>query len=123
MTQDYESWLRGIVCKRTPTVLAILADLVDAGLKYGECSANDITIEVSAEKKNCIGACFKLLRSLGFVASGRLVAAKARRKHGRRLFVWELRDTGKAQQFLRQARHQLLKTPVNTGEMAQAYML
>jgi len=37
-----ESWLIGCLSKRTPDAIRILTDLIEAGLRNGKVSANDI---------------------------------------------------------------------------------
>jgi len=112
MTTDNQipDWCRGIICKRTPDSLRILTDLIEAGLKKGECSANDIQ-EMELSQPNIIGACFKVLPAVGFRHTDRRVKTTARRKHARRVDVWELADRGRANQFLTHVRAQLWNQP------------
>jgi len=101
--KDFPGWCRGIIAKRTPDALAILADLIKAGLSRGYCTANDITPRKLSEP-NVVGGVFKLLPQLGFVQTGERVKPEHKQKHGRLLFVWELRESTKAYAFLREIR-------------------
>jgi len=99
--QNQPAWLRGILQKRTPDALRILGDLVEAGLKKGHCSANDIVHRDLAEP-NIIGSVFKTLKGLGFRQSDFREEARFKSQHGRKVFRWVLEDGAKARLFLRE---------------------
>lgn len=95
-----DNWLKPLLAKRTPDAIAILMDLVQAGLRNGECSANDIQPRALAEP-NVIGGVFKILPRFGFTHTDRRVKTTERRKHARRVDVWELSDRWRAEAFVR----------------------
>ena len=95
-TADLESWCRGILLKRSPDAIRVLVDLLEAGLKHGECSPNDMR-DICFDEPNVIGSVFKILPRFGFVQSDRRVATQLVRKHKRKVFIWELRDPQRAQ--------------------------
>jgi len=102
--KDYESWLTGIITKRTPDCLSILGDLLEAGLRQGHCSAADVR-DRDFEQPNIIGSSFKLLPGLGFKCNeGRRITLKAEKKHSRRVPVWELVEASRAEQALKKIR-------------------
>ena len=104
--KDPGSWVDGIIKKRTPNVLLVLSQLVEAGLAKGYCSANDVTSRELPEP-NVIGATFKTLRSLGFRQLDERLEARFESQHGRKVFKWRLEEPSKALAFLRGARHAL----------------
>ena len=106
--QDFPSWLRGVITKRTPDVLKVMMDLCQAGLERGRVSANDIHTEVT---KGCaVGASFKIIKRLGFVNTGTVIARDKSKpgSHGSVVFVWELRERAMAEKFIAACRQHLL---------------
>jgi hypothetical protein len=103
-----ETWVTGCIAKRTPDALRILMDLVQAGLRNGECSALDVR-DVHFDEPNIIGCTMRLLPKLGFVHTDRRVANVIRRKHYRRVDMWELRERYKAELFIDKCRGRLLE--------------
>ena len=95
MSNELESWCRGILLKRSPDALRIIADLLEAGLKRGQCSANDIR-DVRFDEPNIIGGVFRILPRFGFQQTDRRVKPLVARKNGRKVYVWELVDHEKA---------------------------
>ena len=106
-TQD-PTWLTGLIKKRTPAVLLVLSQLVEAGLSKGHCSANDVTTRDLPEP-NVIGATFKTLKQLGFRQLDKRIEPRFKSQHGRKVFVWELEQAWKAKAFLTQVRSALTK--------------
>ena len=105
---NIEAWASGCIAKRTPDALHILSDVLNVGLYYGKVSANDVQDKGFAEP-NIIGSTFRLLPKLGFVCDhGNRVKAKGRKKHGRWLPVWTLKERWKAEAFLRILRGSML---------------
>lgn len=100
-------WLVGIITKRTPDVLRVLSELVEAGISRGYCSANDVQSREMAEP-NVIGATFKTLKKLGFRQLDERLEPKYRSQHGRKVYKWELVEPQKARQFLTAVRSKLL---------------
>lgn len=96
---EMETWLQGILSKRTPDAVRILCDLIEAGLRKGECSANDVR-DVSFEQPNIIGSVFRILPKFGFTHTDRREVTQRARKHKRRVDVWALDDTLKARQLV-----------------------
>ena len=94
-----DTWLSGIIRKRTPDGLRVLSDLLEAGLRKGETSAADLR-DVRYAEPNIIGATFRLLPRFGFRHTDRRVKMTAARKHGRRVDVWELIEPGRARRGL-----------------------
>jgi len=107
-TADMPTWLSGIITKRTPDVLKVLAELVEAGLSRGYCSANDVKSRDLPEP-NVIGATFKTLRHLGFRQLDERLEARFESQHGRKVFKWQLDEPHKAREFLAAVRASLLK--------------
>jgi hypothetical protein len=91
MNLEDAPWLVGMLKKRTPDAIRILCDLIEAGLKKGECSANDIR-DVSFDQPNIIGGVFKILGKFGFEHTDRRIKTIALKKHGRRVDVWKVND-------------------------------
>jgi hypothetical protein len=90
-----ESWLTGILAKRPHDGICVLADLLEAGLRYGRVSANCIRDRHFAEV-NIIGATMRTLKKFGFTHTDERVRTAAAKKHGRRVDVWRLDDPAKA---------------------------
>ena len=101
-----EGWLEGIIAKRTPDVLLVLSQLVEAGLSHGFCTANDIKTR-DLREPNVIGATFKTLRGLGFRQLDERVDAKHESMHGRKVHKWTLDEPQKARAFLNMVRQAL----------------
>ena len=99
------SWLRGILAKRTTDSVRVLSDLVEAGLRKGHCSANDVR-DVKFAEPNVIGGTFKILHAFGFVKT---VPVKATRKkrHGGTIFLWVLEDRAAAYRLVAEMRQVL----------------
>lgn len=95
-----DSWLKPLLAKRTPDAIAILMDLVQAGIRNGEASANDIQPRALAEP-NIIGGVFKILPRFGFTHTDKRVKTTATRKHARRVDVWALSERWRAEAFVR----------------------
>ena len=95
------SWLIGILKKRSLLSLRILLELIEVGLRKGEVSANDVTVETTKDNCNVVGATFKVLHRFGFVHTDRRVKTTAKKKHKRRVDVWELRDPSVAQMYVK----------------------
>lgn len=112
MTNDYEGWLVGIISKRPADIIRVLMDLLEAGIKNGRCTANDVR-DIQFDEPNVIGSTFRLLPRMGFVKTERRVKMTQKRKHARDVAVWELTDGGryKAEKALRDFRCHLLNLP------------
>lgn len=98
---DYPSWLSGMLRKRSLDAIKVMADLVQAGLANGVCSANDVRSHVS--QPNVIEGIFKLLPHLGFENTGTRISTSEPRKHKRRVDVYALANPRLAAEFVRQA--------------------
>lgn len=103
---DSESWLQPFLAKHTPDVLRVFADLVEAGLRNGECSANDIR-DVDFAEPNIIGASMKGLRALGFVSTGKILKSTKPNRHAGMILKWRLEDRRKAEEFLEAQRRMI----------------
>jgi len=114
-------WLTGILSKRSTTAIRILLELIEVGLAKGEVSANDVTVEVSKEQANVIGAVFKILHRFGFVHTDRRVKVTARKKHGRRVDVWEMRTPQLAKSMMNHVKSIL--TVKGRAEVTQGSLL
>jgi len=104
-----DSWLTGCLSKRSPDAMRILCDLLEAGLRNGTCSANDIRPIVLAQP-NVIGCVFKLLKNFGFIHTEKRIKTTAAKKHGRRVDVYLLTDTSKAIEAVNRIRSMLIRT-------------
>lgn len=114
-TTDYPAWCHGIIAKRSPDALAVLADLLRAGLANGECTANDVA-QRNLQESNIIGGVFKLLPSVGFRQTGERVKPNAKCKHGRLLFLWKLTERWKAERFLNMVTRAILPEDDKPGQ-------
>jgi len=119
MSTEYEGWLRGIIAKRPLEILQILCDLLDAGLRNGCCSPNDIKSREWSSPK-VVGATFKLLRKAGFRQLDRRIKPNTKTSHGRLVHVWELEHRWKAEQAKAQIAQKLLNVEP-TGQMGLNY--
>ena len=124
---DYESWLTGIIAKRTPDVLAALGDLLGVALAKGRCTADDIRSR-DFEQPNVIGACFKMLPRFGFeqetiTQNGKTytlcVKAQHEKGHGRLLPVWRLAERWKAEKAMTMYKNMFFKND-DDGQMTLA---
>ena len=98
-----DEWLQPMLCKRSPDAIRILCDLLEAGIRKGECSALDVR-DVKFEQPNIIGGVFKLLKKFGFTHTDRRIKSEVKRKHSRRVDVYELTERSKAEQALQNMR-------------------
>ena len=85
-----------MLAKRTPDAIRILCDLLQAGLRKGECSANDIR-DIKLDQPNIVGGVFRILPKFGFRHTDKRVKTTTERKHARRVDVWELIDRARAE--------------------------
>lgn len=92
MQSDDISWLAPMLNKRSIDFMRCLLDLLEAGLRTGRCSANDIQIR-NLQEPNVIGGTFKVLHKFGFVHTDERIKTTAIQKHGRRVDVWVLSDS------------------------------
>ncbi len=102
-----DTWLRPLLAKRSPDAVRILCDLLEAGIRKGECSANDVR-DTHFEQPNVIGSVFKIIRKFGFIHTERRIKTVIKRKHSRRVDVWELADRSKAENAVTKLRSILL---------------
>ena len=84
-------WLIPLLQKRSIDAMCILCDLIQAGLKNGCCSANDIR-DIKFDQPNIIGGVFKILPKFGFTHTDKRIKTTAKRKHSRRVDVYVLGD-------------------------------
>jgi len=101
------TWMTGLIAKRTPDVLTVLSQLLEAGLAKGYCSGNDVATR-DMKEPNAIGATFKTLKRLGFRQSDERIKPKYPSQHGRKVHKWMLDEPYKAKEFLRQVRGKLI---------------
>lgn len=106
-------WFTGLKSKRPLEWMRALTYLVEAGLKQGYTTANDIPDDIRFEQPNVIGASFKDLRHFGFKKTNTTVKAKAKRKHGRDLPIWELADPMKAKRWVNYVRRLVVQRKVS----------
>jgi len=92
-------WLQPLLRKRSPDAIRILCDLLEAGLRKGKCSANDVR-DVHFEQVNIIGGVCKVIKKFGFTHTDRREKTIAKRKHSRRVDIYELTDRSKAESAL-----------------------
>jgi len=119
--KPYETWLVGIISKRSPDALSVLGDLLRAGIKKGECSAADVR-DRDFDEPRIIGAATRLLPNLGFVKNrARFVKMKDKKKHGREVPIWELKDYSRAEDALYKIRGVIMAQ--RTDEKGQMNLL
>lgn len=94
MSED--AWIEPTIKKHGPDAVRVVLDLLEAGLRKGTCSANDIRHSEEVAQPNVIGAVFKRLPSLGFKNTRWTVRGQRKSQHGRRVFIYELIDSGRA---------------------------
>jgi len=86
----------------------VLLQLIEAGLRRGECSPNDITIEYTKDECKVIGAVFKLLKRFGFVQLDQRIKNTNPASNGRKVHVWELQNRYKAELYVKHLRKELI---------------
>jgi len=106
-TKMNDTWLKPLLAKRSPDAMRVLCDLLEAGLRKGECSANDIR-DIQLEQPNIIGGVFKIIKKFGFIHTERREVMKRKKRHGGRVDVWELADRSKAENAVTKLRSILL---------------
>jgi hypothetical protein len=117
MTHDDPTWLAPMLKKRTPDAIRVLMDLIEAGLRKGECSPNDVR-ERDLEQSNVIGGIFKGLPKFGFKQSDRRIRGKYKSQHGRKVFIWVLEDPTLARHLMNHMRVAVLgEAQPTTGQM------
>lgn len=82
-------------------MLNILARLCSVGLAKGEVSANDLS-DVHYSNPHVVGACFKLMKRIGFCKTDHIVASTRKKSHDSFVLVWTLIDHTKARAFLQE---------------------
>ena len=108
------AWVQGLKAKRPLDWINCLAYLLNAGLRNGQVTANDIPDTIRFAEANTIGACFKDLRRFGFRKTNTTVKAKAARKHGRDLPIWVLENPQIARQWVSELAHHVINTQPQT---------
>ena len=101
MSDNESKMFAAIIANRTPDCLRCLSYLLQAGIRNGHCSANDIPADMAVSHKNAIGASFKTLRGLGFVTDGVLKSTHPDRNSGI-IMKWVLVNRSMAERFLTQ---------------------
>ena len=104
---EYEGWMLGCLKKRTPDAIRILMDLIQAGLRNGQTSANDIR-DVKFVQPNIIGCTVRLLPKFGFVHTDERTKTTAARKHKRRVDIYKLSERWKAEAYVRHLQSSLI---------------
>jgi len=84
-----DEWLIPMLEKRSTDGIRVLLDLLEAGIKNGCVSANDVR-EREYDEPNIIGGVFKCLHKFGFTHTDQRVKTTKKRKHARRVDVWKL---------------------------------
>jgi len=97
---EQPAWLVGILKKRSLKALQILLQLIEAGLRNGQCSPNDIHIPLTKEEHNVVGATFKILPRFGFQQSNQRIKPRKAKSNGRKVYLWLLIDPAKARQYI-----------------------
>ena len=105
MSKDLPDWAVGCINKHSTDAVRVILDILEAGLKRGEVSSNDVSLatrERFAQPK-VIGAIMKsCMHGMGFKqktvhASGGktyylMLKSNVEKAHGRMVAVWELSD-------------------------------
>lgn len=113
---DFE-WLVPFLKKRTADATRVLMDLIEAGLRKGECSPNDLK-ERDLACSNIIGATFRILPKFGFVQTDRRIRGKYKSQHGRKVYVWRLDNPIMARHLISHMRQALIgEAQPTTGQM------
>ena len=107
MNEMNKSWVVPTLTKHSRDSIIILTELVDAGLRNGFCTANDI--QHLPPTRNVIGSVFKILRNVGFRKTGETVTAERKDRHGGTIFKWTLLEHFKAEAFSERCRNRLLE--------------
>ena len=95
-----ESWCSGVIQKHKADGVRVCCDLLEAGLRRGYVTANDIR-DVYFSEPNVIGGIFKsCMRGCGFTKTKETEKAQAKKKHGRDLPIWILINSNMARQAL-----------------------
>ena len=110
MTTEEPEWLVPTLTKYSPDSVCVIMQCVKAGLRKGECSANDVTTD-NLDEVNVVGGSFKRLRRFGFVKTDRRVKGKRPEQHGRDFPIWVLEQRHLALHLLRHERAPLLDNP------------
>jgi len=105
---DMDSWLRGLLIKRTPDALAVIGDLFEAVQRQGHCSANDIR-DRTFDEPNIIGGVFRILPKFGVTSCGERLKTTAKRKHARRVDKYLVTDHARFRASLSAVRGLLLE--------------
>lgn len=113
-----DSWLQPLLAKRTPDAIRVIIDLVQAGLRNGECSANDVR-DVEFDEPNIIGGAFKCLRAIGFVSTNEAIKSTKPHRHAGMILKWKLVDRSKAEQFLESQRHLIAAKAAESREIRE----
>ena len=105
-------WILGTLHKHVPDALAVLGELLKAGIRDGQCSVNDVT--VIPTDKGVTGAVMKLLKELGFEHTEEKIQDMRLGKKGK-VSVWKMVDRSKVDTYLEanlQYWHTLLHEPL-----------
>ena len=104
--ETFEAKIDNMIMKRTPDSISILMDCLEAGLRKGEITANDIKDKEWAEPNVVGGSMRACLPACGFRIdrSRPHIKAIAKKKNGRMLPVWVLEEPYKAGQVMAKLR-------------------
>lgn len=120
-----ESWATGLLNKYGPDAVRVCLDIVQAGLRSGRASANDVR-DVYFEQPNVIGAVFRACaRRCGFRKANPeydappfVVKSKKGRRHSGESAVWILAERFKAEDAL----YKFKRTLMNVAESDQGVL-
>jgi hypothetical protein len=116
-----ESWCIGCLQKRAPDAVRILCDCLEAGLRKGEVTANDVR-DIQFVEPNIIGATFRgKLPGLGFRCDHtRVVKTVSEKKHSRWVPTWVLEERWKAEKALEVLKNAMFRVggPITPEQMS-----
>ncbi len=117
--EHFETAIDNMIAKRTADSMSVLTDCLEAGIRNGKLTANDIRDKGFAEPNVIGGTMRACLPGCGFVVDRtRMIQTKAEKKHSRWIPTWILEEPGKAQAVLdrmKKLQFDLIGTPEAGG--------
>ncbi len=117
--EPWEDAIDGMIRKRTPDAISILSDLLEAGLKKGEITANDVRSREFVESRIIGGTMRACLPACGFVVDrSKQVQTTSEKAHKRWIPTWILEERWKAEQVQKRMQaiaFDLMGTPDRKG--------
>lgn len=108
-------WILGLLHKHVADSICILGELIDAGIRNGTCSVNDV--RTIPKDKGVTGAVMKLLKQIGFVHTAELIPDTRPGKKGK-VSLWKIAERNKVDAYLEyqlQYFHAVLNVPLGSS--------